>query len=117
MAADAACVADPLVTVEYHFRVGLTHFYLGNLGAAQRAAEQALSDGERVADAERIVKALHVLSLAAYGTGRPADGMAHARRAIGLLDLPGAQHWLGLVYHDLAINAITAGDLDAALDA
>ena len=117
IAADAARVADPRLTAEYHFRVGLTHFYLGNLGAAQRAAEQALSDGERAGDAERIGKALHVLSLAAYGTGRPVEGMAHARRAIGLLDLPGVQHWLGLVYHDLAINAVTAGDLDAACEA
>src|SRR6185436_11173033 len=50
------------------------------------------------------------------GTGRPVEGMAHARRAIGLLDLPGVQHWLGLVYHDLAINAVTAGDLDAACE-
>ena len=58
-----------------------------------------------------------MLSLVAYGTGRPADGMAHARRAIGLLDLPGSEHWLGLVYHDLALNAVIAGDLDAALEA
>ena len=43
--------------------------------------------------------------------------MAHAQRAIALLDLPTAQHWLGLVYHDLAINAVTAGDLDIALQA
>jgi len=117
IAADVARVTDPRLTAEYHFRVGLTRFYLGDLVAARRAAEQALSDSGRAGDAERIGKALHVLSLVAYGTGRPADGVAHARRAIGLLDLPDAQHWLGLVYHDLAINAVIAGDLDAALEA
>jgi DNA-binding SARP family transcriptional activator len=117
LAPEAARVSDPRLTAEYHFRVGLTRFYLGDLVAAEREAERALRDGERAGEAERIGKALHVLSLVAYGTGRPKDGMVHARRAIDLLDLPQAQHWLGLVYHDLAINAVTAGDLDAALEA
>jgi DNA-binding SARP family transcriptional activator len=117
LAGDAARVSDPRLTAEYHFRVGLTYFYLGDQVAAERAAGEALRDAERAGDAERIGKALHVLSLAAYGRGRPRDGMAHAKRAIALLDLPHAQHWLGLVYHDLAINAVTAGELDIALQA
>jgi DNA-binding SARP family transcriptional activator len=117
IAADAARVTDLRLTAEYHFRVGLTQFYLGDLVAAQQAAERALHDGERADDAERIGKALHVLSLVAYGTGRPREGMVHATRAIDLLDLPQAQHWLGLVHHDLAVNAVTAGDLDTALQA
>ena len=110
-------VADAALVSEYYFRLGLTYFFIGDRVNAQLAGEHALEYGERLGDPERIGKALHVLSLQAYEVGRPADGVAHARRAIPLLDRPHTQQWLGLVYLDLALNLVAAGELDAALAA
>lgn len=112
-----ARVVDPLLTSEYHFRVGLTCFYLGRYAEGKTAGERALSEGERAGNADAIGKALHALSLIAYETGHPRDGIAHARRAISLLETTREPQWLGLVYHDLALNCVVAGDLAAALDA
>lgn len=116
-AATVERVADPLLVSEYHFRVGLTCFYLGERGRGEAAAKRALAEGERAGDGEAIGKALHVLSLAAFEAGRPREGIGHARRALPLLDLPRAQQWLALVHHDLALNCLMLGDLDGALEA
>jgi tetratricopeptide (TPR) repeat protein len=110
-------VADPLLASEYHFRLGLTQFFLGDHAQSQLAAQEALREAERSGDAEHIGKALHVLSLGAFEGGRPHDGIAQAVRAIAALDHPKTQAWLALAYHDLALNCILAGTLDAAIDA
>ncbi|MCK1638167.1 AAA family ATPase [Bradyrhizobium sp. 157] len=110
-------VVDPLLISEYHFRVGLTCFYLGRYAEGKAAGERALSEGERAGNGDAIGKALHALSLIAYETGHPQQGIAHARRAISLLETTREPQWLGLVYHDLALNSVVAGDLQAALDA
>jgi DNA-binding SARP family transcriptional activator len=112
-----ALVVDPLLTSEYHFRVGLTCFYLGRYAEGKTASERALSEAERAGNSDAIGKALHALSLIAYETGHPRDGIAHARRAISLLETTREPQWLGLVYHDLALNSVVAGDLATALDA
>lgn len=114
-AANLDRVGDLRLSSEYHFRVGITCLYLGKHAECQRAAEQALAEGERAKDAECIGKALHVLSLSAYEAGRPREGIAYARRAAPLLDRSGTRHWLGLIYHDLALNCVVAGELGAAV--
>ena len=111
-------LGDPGLAAEYYFRLALTHLYFCEHAQGQLAAEQALREAERSGDPERIGKALHVLSLAAcYALGDPERGIAHATRAIPLLDRPHTQHYLGLVHHDLFVNHILAGSLDAALEA
>jgi DNA-binding SARP family transcriptional activator/tetratricopeptide (TPR) repeat protein len=116
-AGHVARVVDPLLTSEYHFRVGLTCFYLGRYAEGKVAGERALGEGERAGNADATGKALHALSLIAYETGHPQEGIAHARRAISLLETTREPQWLGLVYHDLALNCVVAGDLATALDA
>jgi DNA-binding SARP family transcriptional activator/tetratricopeptide (TPR) repeat protein len=110
-------VVDPLLTSEYHFRFGLTCFYLGKYAEGKIAGERALSEGERAGNPDAIGKALHALSLIAYETGRPQDGIGYAKRGISLLEGTREPHWLGLVYHDLALNSVVAGELDGALEA
>jgi DNA-binding SARP family transcriptional activator/tetratricopeptide (TPR) repeat protein len=110
-------VADPALSAEYHFRIGLTLFFLGQHGPSQLAAEKALREAEEVGDPELIGKALHVLSLGSFEGGRPEEGIAQASRAVGMLQRVQAEAWLGLAYHDLALNCVVAGALDAALDA
>ena len=110
-------VVDPLLTSEYHFRVGLTCFYLGKFAQGQVAGETASTQGERAWIPDAIGKALHVLSLIAFEGGRPRDGISYAKRAISLLETTREPQWLGLVYHDLALNSVVAGELEGALDA
>ena len=110
-------VVDPFLTSEYHFRVGLTCFYLGKFAQGQVAGETALTEGERAGIPDAIGKALHVLSLIAFEGGRPRDGISYAKRAISLLETTREPQWLGLVYHDLALNSVVAGELEGALDA
>jgi tetratricopeptide (TPR) repeat protein len=112
-----ARVDDAGLVCEYHFRLALTLFFLGERAEARRAAERALREGERLGDPTAIGKALHVLSLQAYETGRPREGVAHATRAIAHLDRPHAQDWFGLAHYDLALNHLLAGDLTATLAA
>ena len=117
-------VDDPALTSEYYFRLGLTQFFLGDYTRSRRAAEQAVREGERAGNDESIGKALHVLSLSARDAGNVQDGIAAATRGIELLDRPHtggvrseAQVWLGLLYHDLAINCLSAGAIDPAIEA
>ena len=110
-------VVDPLLKSEYHFRVGLTCFYLGKYAEGKIAGERALGEGERAGNPDAIGKALHALSLIAYETGHPQDGIGHAKRAISLLEATREPQWLGLAYHDLALNSVVAGELDGALKA
>jgi DNA-binding SARP family transcriptional activator/tetratricopeptide (TPR) repeat protein len=110
-------VINPLLKSEYHFRVGLTCFYLGKYVEGKIAGERALGEGERAGNPDAIGKALHALSLIAYETGHPQDGIGHAKRAISLLEPTREPQWLGLAYHDLALNSVVAGELDNALKA
>jgi DNA-binding SARP family transcriptional activator/tetratricopeptide (TPR) repeat protein len=110
-------VVDPLLTSEYHFRLGLTCFYLGKYAQGQVAGEKALGEGERAGNPDAIGKALHVLSLIAFEAGHSRDGIAYANRAVPLLEMTLERQWLGLIYHDLALNSVVAGDLGGALDA
>jgi tetratricopeptide (TPR) repeat protein len=110
-------VVDPQLTSEYHFRVGLTCFYLGKFAQAKIAGETALAEGERAALPAAIGKALHVLSLIAFESGHPRDGISHAERGVSLLETTREPQWLGGVYYDLAINNLVAGELDGALGA
>ena len=117
-------VNDPALTSEYYFRLGLTQHFLGDYEQSQRAATLAVREGERAGNDECIGKALHVLSLSARDVGDIQEGIAAAKRGIALLDRPGtasdrseAQVWLGLLYHDLAINTLSAGAISAAMAA
>ena len=114
---ELARVDDATLAAEYHFRLALTRFYLGDHAHAHAAGEHALADAERGGDGVRIGKALYVLALNSYGLAAPKAGVAYARRAIPLLGRPDTRYWLGLVYFGLGLNCIIAGDLDAALDA
>ena len=108
-------LSDPVLASEYWFRLGLTRFFLGQRAQSLPAAEKALALAERAGAPEAIGKALHVLSLQAGEMGRPDEGIAHATRAIALLDQPHSQAWYGLVHQDLAINHVVGGNLEAAL--
>jgi len=110
-------VGDPALAAEYYFRLAMTHLYFSEHAQGQLAAEQSLREAERSGSPEPIGKALHVLSLACYGLGDPRAGIEHATRALPLLDRPRTQHYLALVYQDLALNHLVAGTLGLALEA
>jgi DNA-binding SARP family transcriptional activator/predicted ATPase len=116
-------VDDPALISEYYFRLGLTQFFLGDYARSQDAAQKAVLEGERTGNDEAVGKALHVLSLSARDAGNVEDGIAAAKRGIALLDRPStardseARMWLGLIYHDLSVNCLSAGVIDPAVEA
>ena len=70
-----ARVNDPLLVSEYHFRLGLTHYFLGERDRAERAAALALDQGERAGD----------------GADRPGDAdRLSGDRPLSELGMPGA---------------------------
>ena len=117
-AALAGEVSDARLVSEYHFRVALTAIYLNDRTAGRAAAMAAYRAAERAALREPMGKALYVLSLNDYESGRPSDGIAHAEQAAAMLrDIPGAIVWFGLTHYVLALNQVIRGELDAAVDA
>jgi DNA-binding SARP family transcriptional activator len=117
-------VDDPALISEYYFRLGLTQFFLGDYVRSQDAAQKAVREGERTGNDEAVGKALHVLSLSSRDAGNVDDGIAAAQRGIELLNRPSpkpdrseARMWLGLLYHDLAVNYLSAGAIQPALEA
>jgi DNA-binding SARP family transcriptional activator len=110
-------VADGRLSCEYHFRLGLTHFFLGERPQARAAAGRALAEGERLGLTEAMGKALYVMALEAHDSGRPTAGVAYGTRAATLLDQPHTQVWLGLSHYVTAYSWVMVGDLDASAEA
>lgn len=110
-------VSDPALTSDYGTRLALVHWYRGEHGEAQAAAERALREGQRAESPERIGRAEYALALNGVGLGRLEEGAAHAERAIDILDTRQTRHWRGLAYFALGLNLVVAGRLDGAAEA
>jgi DNA-binding SARP family transcriptional activator len=112
-----AGLETPAVLGAYHFRVALTHAYLGNQPRAREAAVGAIDAARRAGDETVMGQGHYVLALSAYWAGTPGDGVEHASQAIELLAKTPRRDWLGLAYLALGLNLHLRGDLDASLEA
>jgi DNA-binding SARP family transcriptional activator len=101
----------------YHFRVALTHAYLGNPRGASEAALRALEAANRAGDPTVMGQGHYVLALSAYWSGAPGEGIGHAWQAIDLLTKTGRRDWLGLAHLALGRNLHLQGELEASLEA
>ena len=101
----------------YHFRVALTHAYLGHRQEATEAAGRAIEAAHRVGDDIVVGQGHYVLALNAYWSGAPAEGVEHAGRAIRLLSKTARRDWLGLAYLALGSNLHLRGDLEGSFEA
>jgi DNA-binding SARP family transcriptional activator len=109
-------VLDRALASDYYFRVGMTYAYLGDTARARMAGDAALREAQAAGDDERAGKALYALAAGCHAAGTSREAIAHDLRAIPLLGGPHAQHWLGLVYWNLAMSQVLVGELGSALE-
>jgi tetratricopeptide (TPR) repeat protein len=112
-----AALERPDLLGAYHFRVALTHAYLGDQPRAREAALGAIDAARRAGDETVMGQGHYVLALSAYWAGTPGDGVEHARQAIELLAKTSRRDWLGLAYLALGVNLHLRGELDTSLEA
>ena len=108
-------VPDPALAAEYHYRLAMTRFYLGDYAEARLAAAAALRDGERTGDREQVGRALNALALVSTAAGAPGEAMDYCERAVEILDDPATWRRLASVHWLLALNRIYTAQFDSAL--
>jgi tetratricopeptide (TPR) repeat protein len=108
---------DPALAARYFLRLGLTQSHLGDRLEALRSAERALHEALRSGDETVAGQAGYLAALECYWSGRPREGVEHARQAVARLADALEPHWLGLSHYALALNHFTLGDFDPALAA
>jgi DNA-binding SARP family transcriptional activator len=109
-------VPDPDLAGEYHYRLAMTRFYLGDYADARLAAAAALSDGERTGNRDRIGRALHALALVSTAAGASSEAMDYCERAVRLLDEPSTWRRLASAHWLLGLNLIYTAQFDGALE-
>jgi DNA-binding SARP family transcriptional activator len=114
---ETECVGKLDKSGAYHFRVALTHAYLGHQREAAESAVGAIEAARRAGDDIVMGQGHYVLAVNAYWSGAPAEGVEQARRAIALLSKTARRDWLGLAYLALGSNLHLRGDLEGSLEA
>jgi transcriptional regulator with AAA-type ATPase domain/tetratricopeptide (TPR) repeat protein len=115
--AEAARLADPALAAAWHFWLGYMRSHLGDHVGADADARQAIQAAERAGDAVTLGQAHYLLSRGGFWSGRFADGVAHGRRAVALLEPTEARWWLGAAHWGVAFNHGFVGEFERGLAA
>ena len=109
---------EPAVAGPYYFRLGIACLHLRDTDRASDLAGRALEEGTRCGDRETMGRAHYVQSLRLHWLGHGfEEGVAHARRAIVLLEQVADAHYHGWAYYTLAHHLYYLGAFGPALDA
>jgi DNA-binding SARP family transcriptional activator len=109
---------DPAIAGPYYFRRGIACLHLRETDRANDLARRALEEGTRCGDRETMGRAHYVQSLRLHWLGHGfEDGVAHARRAVVLLEQAADAHYHGWAYYTLAHHLYYLGAFGPALDA
>jgi class 3 adenylate cyclase/tetratricopeptide (TPR) repeat protein len=108
---------DAELTGRYALLQSQTASYLGDWPQAAQIAQQAIVAAEQVHDDLTLAQACHVLAMERYWTGHPVQGVAYSERAITALAGIGEDYRLGMAHFVLALNALSLGRFDEALEA
>ena len=109
---------DPAIAGPYYFRLGIACLHLRETDRAKDLARRALEAGTRCGDRETMGRAHYVQSLRLHWLGHGfEEGVAHARRAIVLLEQAADAHYHGWAYYTLAHHLYYLGAFGPALDA
>ncbi len=84
---------DRDLVAEHEFLLAYFHTHFGNSEAADRHANRAIEEAERLGDAFTAGRAYYVLTREDFWLGRFAQGVEHARRAVELLEGSDAWWW------------------------
>jgi DNA-binding SARP family transcriptional activator len=108
---------DPAVRAAYELWLGHAYSNLANRERAARHALQAVEAAAVAGDRITMGKAYCVLGREDYFSGRPVDGVAHAREAVAILEGSHERWWLGQALWMVAVNSLPVGNLDRGLEA
>jgi DNA-binding NtrC family response regulator/tetratricopeptide (TPR) repeat protein len=108
---------DPTLGGAHAFWLSRTYSVLGDHEQAAASARCALAEAERAGDVATLGKAHFALAAEAFWTGRPREGVEHARAAVRLLGQADERRWLGQAHWMEGICLALLGQGDAALEA
>jgi DNA-binding winged helix-turn-helix (wHTH) protein/tetratricopeptide (TPR) repeat protein len=108
-------VADPAIVGPYRFWLAHMHSRLGDPAESDRNAVLSEEAARRAGDNVTLGKAIGVMALNAYWTGRPVEGAKLSQRAVAVLESTPEQYWVAMSHFYAAMNLIQAGDIAAAL--
>ncbi|HYE91289.1 MAG TPA: sigma 54-interacting transcriptional regulator [Terriglobales bacterium] len=117
LAGAVSALGDGRTASRYHFRLALTHLFLGQHAPAVPLAERALALARETGDPILVGRAHYALAAAALLPGDAATAVAHSREALARLQGRTELHWIGVAWWTLAEAFIISGALDDALDA
>ena len=110
-------LSDPALAAAYSFWLAHMHSRLGDQRKARDSAARAIEAATRAGDEETLGKAHGLLALEGHWSGDTAEGIARGRASVRLLrSHPRQRWWQGMAHFYLAMNHLTDGDFDQALN-
>jgi tetratricopeptide (TPR) repeat protein len=102
---------------KYYYWLAMTYIFLGQRDDAAQSIQQALEAGQRAQDAHTLSMAHFVAAGEDQFSGRLRQGLAHAQRAVALLEGPTDPFQRGSAYYGVGLLYCFLGHFPAALAA
>jgi tetratricopeptide (TPR) repeat protein len=110
-------LGQPWVTGRYNLLLAHTDTFNGDRDCADRTARRAAEEARRCGDDATVGRALYVLAMEGYWSGRPTEGIEYGQEAVALLERTAERWWLGQSHFSMAANYVLMGDFAPALEA
>jgi len=111
-----ARINDAALTASYSFWLAHMYSRLGDQRRAAESAHRAIAAAAAAGDEATLGKAHGVLALESHWAGTAADGIAHGKEAVKILEPRVDQRWwLGMAHFYLSTNYLLEGDFESAL--
>jgi tetratricopeptide (TPR) repeat protein len=110
-------LGQPWVSGRYHLLLAHTYTFLGDRERVTHTARRAVEEAREAADDATVGKALYVLAMEGYWSGRPTEGLEYGREAVALLQRTAERWWLGQSHFSMAANYVLMGEFAPALEA
>jgi class 3 adenylate cyclase/tetratricopeptide (TPR) repeat protein len=107
----------PVLAGKYYYWLAMTYIFLGQRDDAAQSIQQALEAGQRAQDAHTLSMAHFVAAGEDQFSGRLRQGLAHAQRAVALLEGPTDPFQRGSAYYGVGLLYCFLGHFPAALAA
>jgi tetratricopeptide (TPR) repeat protein len=108
---------SPVLVGQYYYWLAMTYMFLGQRNDAAQSIQRALEAGQRAQDAHTLSMAHFVAAAEDQFAGRLRQGLAHAQRAVALLEAPTNPFQRGSAYYAVGLLYCFLGYFPAALAA
>jgi tetratricopeptide (TPR) repeat protein len=105
-----------VLTGRYYYWLAMTYMFLGQRDDAAQSIQRALEAGQCAQDAHTLSMAHFVAAAEDNFTGRMRQGVAHAQRAVALLEASTNPFQRGSAYYTLGLGYCFLGHFPAALE-